>query len=122
MFDASLNTFPIENLTTGTYYLKIEAINRDNEIIHTKKRHFYKINKDLKNEIIFDDTFTSLLNNKDTLKQYIEYLHPLQSPTEYIRAKNLDYENIEILKNYFYSFGMIEIHSTQNRVGKIIFI
>ena len=33
MFDASLNTFPIENLSTGTYYLKIEAINRNNEVI-----------------------------------------------------------------------------------------
>ena len=104
VFDASLITFSIKDLISGTYVLKIEAINRNNEVVHTQKRQFYKINKDLKNEIIFDDTFTSLLNNKDTLKQYIEYLHPLQSPTEYIRAKNLDYENIEILKNYFYSF------------------
>ena len=104
MFDASLNTFPIENLTSGTYYLKIEAINRNNEVIHTQKRQFYKINKDLKDEFVFEDTFISLLNNKDTLKQYIEYLHPLQSSTENIQAKNLDYKNVEMLQKYFYRF------------------
>ena len=44
MFDAS-NTFPIDNLTSGTYYLKIEAINRDNEVIHTQKDSFIKLIK-----------------------------------------------------------------------------
>ena len=104
MFDASLNTFPIDNLTSGTYYLKIEAINRDNEVIHTQKRQFYKINKDLKDEFVFEDTFISSVDNKDTLKQYIEYLHPLQSSIENIQAKNLDYENVEMLQKYFYRF------------------
>ncbi len=103
-FDASLNTFPIENLTSGTYYLKIDAINKDNEVIHTQKRQFYKINKKLKDEFVFEDTFISSVDNKDTLKQYIKYLHPLQSSLENIQAKNLDYENIEMLQKYFYRF------------------
>ena len=59
MFDAFINTFPIQNLTSGTYYLKIEAINKNNEVIHTQKRQFYKINKDLKDEFVFEDTFIS---------------------------------------------------------------
>ena len=45
IFNASLNTFPIENLTTGTYYLKNEAINRDNEVIHTQNDSFIKLIK-----------------------------------------------------------------------------
>ena len=63
MFDASLNTFPIENLSSGTYYLKIEAINRDNEVIETNLRKFYKINKNLKYEFVFEDSFISMINN-----------------------------------------------------------
>ena len=104
MFDASLNTFPIENLSTGTYYLKIEAINRNNEVIETNLRKFYKINKNLKNEFVFEDSFISMIDNKDTLKKYIEYLHPIQTSIENIQGKNLDYNNVEILQKYFYRF------------------
>ena len=103
-FNAFINTFPIQNLASGTYYLKIEALNKNNEVIHTQKRQFYKINKDLIDEFVFQDTFISKINNKDTLKQYIEYLHPLQSFKENIQAKNLDFENEEMLQKYFYRF------------------
>ena len=104
MFDASLNTFPIENLSSGTYYLKIEAINRDNEVIETNLRKFYKINKNLKYEFVFEDSFISMINNKDTLKKYIEYLHPIQTSIENIQGKNLNYDNVEMLQKYFYRF------------------
>tara|TARA_B100000963_G_scaffold95352_1_gene82129 strand:+ start:154 stop:1554 length:1401 start_codon:yes stop_codon:yes gene_type:complete len=104
MFDASLITFSIENLPSGTYYLNIDAINRNNEAIHSQKRKFYKINKDIKNEFVFDNTFISSIDNKDTLKQFIQFLHPLQSSVENIQAKNLDYDNVEMLQKYFYRF------------------
>ena len=38
-----------------------------------KKSLFYKINKNLKEEFNINDTFISTINNKDTLKQYIEF-------------------------------------------------
>ena len=103
-FYPSLNNFSIESLPTGTYIIKIEAINKKNEVIHTQKSLFYKINKNLKEEFNINNTFISTINNKDTLKQYIEYLHPLQTSLESNQAKNLDYKNVEMLQNYFYEF------------------
>jgi GWxTD domain-containing protein len=103
-FYASLNSFSIEELPTGTYSLKIEAKNRNNEIIHSQERLFYKLNKDITEEISIEETFITAINDKDTLKQFIEYLKPLQSSLENIQAKNLDYENVTMLQNYFYRF------------------
>lgn len=103
-FFPSLNSFSIEELPTGTYSLKIEAKNRNNEIIHSQERLFYKLNKDITEEISIEETFITAINDKDTLKQFIEYLKPLQSSLENIQAKNLDYENVTMLQNYFYRF------------------
>lgn len=103
-FYPSLNSFSIEELPTGTYSLKIEAINRANEVIHSQEREFYKLNKDFKEEVSINETFVTAINNKDTLAQYIKYLHPLQSSLENIQARNLDYENLEMLQKYFYTF------------------
>ena len=103
-FYPSLNSFSIEELPTGTYSLKIEAKNRNNEIIHSQERLFYKLNKDTTEEISIEETFITAINDKDTLKQFIEYLKPLQSSLENIQAKNLDYENVTMLQNYFYRF------------------
>jgi|TARA_B100001059_G_C17834575_1_gene587047 GWxTD domain-containing protein len=103
-FYPSLNSFSIEELPTGTYSLKIEAKNRNNEIIHSQERLFYKLNKDITEEISIEETFITAINDKDTLKQFIEYLKPLQSSLENIQAKNLDYENVTMLQNYFYRF------------------
>jgi GWxTD domain-containing protein len=103
-FYPSLNSFSIEELPTGTYFLKIEAKNRNNEIIHSQERLFYKLNKDITEEISIEETFITAINDKDTLKQFIEYLKPLQSSLENIQAKNLDYENVTMLQNYFYRF------------------
>ena len=103
-FYPSLNSFSIEELPTGTYSLKIEAKNRNNEIIHSQERLFYKLNKYTTEEISIEETFITAINDKDTLKQFIEYLKPLQSSLENIQAKNLDYENVTMLQNYFYRF------------------
>jgi GWxTD domain-containing protein len=103
-FYPSLNSFSIGELPTGTYSLKIEAINRANEVIQSQERQFYKLNKDLKEDVSFEETFITAINNKDTMSQYIKYLHPLQSSLENIQAKNLDYEDVEMLQKYFYDF------------------
>ena len=103
-FYSSLNSFSIGNLATGTYLLKLEAKNKNNEIIHSKERQFYKLNKDIKYEELEVEPFVAAIDNKDSLKQYIDYLYPIRSSLEGIQAKNLDYNNVKMLQKYFNGF------------------
>ena len=103
-FYTSLNTFSIENLPSGTYFLKLEARDKNNVLLHKKFRKFYNLNKDIPFDNQLSEFFLDKSKNKDTLKKYIEYLYPIQSPSESIQAKNLDYDNLEMLQKYFYNF------------------
>ena len=66
----------------------------------------YKINEDLKiDDLDINNTFTSKIENLDTLKRYIQYLYPIQSKTESIYADNqLNYNNLTMMQKYFYKF------------------
>lgn len=101
-----LGSFSLEDLPTGTYFLETSAINKDNKIIHSKKKVFYKMNKDVIDTVDeIENTFVSRITNKDSLKLFINYLYPIQSTTESIFADNqIDYDNLEMLQKYFYSF------------------
>ena len=100
---SSLNSFSIEDLPSGTYILRVEARNTDNELIHFKEREFYKLNKNIKIEQLdTEKTFVNAINNKDSLALYIKYTYPIQTPSESSFADNvLDYENLEMMQKIF---------------------
>lgn len=103
---SSLNSFSIEDLPSGTYILRTEARNKKNELIHSKEREFFKLNKNIKiEEVDVNRTFVNSINNIDSLALYIQYTYPIQSPSESSFADNvLDYENLEMMQKFFYAF------------------
>jgi len=101
-----LGSFSLTDVPTGTYFLETNAINKDNEIIHSEKTIFYKMNKNIVDDVEeIDGTFVSKITNKDSLKLFINYLYPIQTTSESIFADNqINYDDIDMLQKYFYSF------------------
>ena len=73
----------VENLASGNYNLVLEARNQKNEIVASKKLFFQRINPKAQvtlseiqsTEIV--NTFAEKINNRDTLKEYINSTYPM---------------------------------------------
>ena len=100
-----LGSFSLNNIPTGTYFLVVNAINKDKEVVFSTKKLFFKINNDVPPNVQVQNTFASTITNKDTLKLYINYLYPIQSVSESIYADNqLQYDSLEMMQSFFYEF------------------
>ncbi len=101
-----LASFSLNDIPTGTYYLEVTAIDKNNNTLHSKNQVFYKVNKDIIDTVTaVEGTFVSRITNKDSLKLFINYLYPIQTTKESIFADNqLNYDDLIMLQNYFYNF------------------
>ncbi|MBL6657175.1 MAG: GWxTD domain-containing protein [Flavobacteriales bacterium] len=101
-----LASFSLNDIPTGTYYLEVTAIDKNNNTLHSKNQVFYKVNKDIIDTVTaVEGTFVSRITNKDSLKLFINYLYPIQTTKESIFADNqLNYDDLKMLQNYFYNF------------------
>lgn len=101
-----LSSFPIKDIPSSTYSLVVEVIDENNQVIEKKERVIFKQGYDLDTEIVnVENTFASRINNLDTLKKYIQYLYPIESPKESLYSINqLKYDSLEFMQKYFYQF------------------
>tara|TARA_B100000902_G_scaffold251310_1_gene237807 strand:+ start:309 stop:1709 length:1401 start_codon:yes stop_codon:yes gene_type:complete len=108
--ESKILEFDISSLETGNYNLVCVLRNVNNKLITVKKVFFQRSNNvNLKNHSNIQqnnfDNFTRNINNKDSLKLYIDVLYPISSSDENSFARNqLEYDNIELMQNYLYDF------------------
>ena len=107
-----LAELPISDVTSGNYYLEIEARDKTNQLLGSKKIVFQRskpferpMSIDDLSLIKIDNTFVSYMTNNDTLKDYIASLYPISAQFESNVEENvLKTNNLESMQQFFYYF------------------
>ncbi len=112
LIESNLLKFNISHLPTGNYNLVCEIRSAENERLFIKKLFFQRSNhftaiknhEDL-NTIDLKGTFVTDMTNKDSLRQFIDYLYPICTSQENVFAQNqLMYDDLELMKKFFFNF------------------
>lgn len=108
-----LNNFNIEKLPTGNYYLNIDVIDKENNILTSRKAFFQRSNSNLQfdvNELAtmqIGQNFTDLIPTEDSLRMALRSLEPISSSMENDFIKHqLKNADMDLLKKYFYHFWL----------------
>tara|TARA_R110002096_G_scaffold37102_4_gene103246 strand:- start:26962 stop:28413 length:1452 start_codon:yes stop_codon:yes gene_type:complete len=102
-----LFSFNIDQLPSGKYDLLINAKNRENELIKSKRVNFFRLNPNLTNyaNVHSEQTFVDSLNDINLLREYIKSLYPISSHAEIQFAENqLAYADLNFMQQYFLNF------------------
>ncbi len=100
-----LKSLPVNNLPSGSYLVRTEARDQNNEQIAVKERLFFKASSVPSiAEINTEETFVSKIN-MDTMRLFIQYLYPIESPRESIYSANqLNMDSLVLMQRYLYKF------------------
>jgi GWxTD domain-containing protein len=107
-----LGGFNIESLPSGSYDLKLEAVDKNNVVRASREfpfiRHNIRAGVTVNNigSVNIANTFVNKITNKDTLVDYIQSLYPISSLPErdFSNSKELKNMDMTLLKQYFYNF------------------
>jgi len=102
-----LKSFPIDKLPSGNYNLVIEARNKKNEILISKKVFFQRSNPKASPLLMTDDFQTSFVSkfSKSQLIEFIKSIEPIATNVEADFAHNqIVSDNDELMRQYFYNF------------------
>lgn len=110
---AILGELNIEKLSSGNYYLVVEALDRENRLIQRTK-FFFRRNKgflakndlnDLLKKFDISNTFTGKLSDKDSMMYYVGSLRPIANTDE---RSFIDYRlkksTLDEMQNFFLEF------------------
>lgn len=105
---SELGLLDISEVPTGRYNLRLEARDRELELISFREFPIYRENKDIvhvKTDQEINLTFVGTIDSKDTLLQYMYSLRPVASEQE---RSIIDHQSKRFTliqcKNFFYSF------------------
>lgn len=105
-----LNYFNITELPTGNYNLVIEARNRDNDLLVSKKVFFQRNNPQYQPILTAENiekTFVENYSNRDTLWENICSLEPISTGMEISFARNqLKNGDLKTMKQFFLNFWL----------------
>lgn len=104
-----LESINIENLPSGNYTITYSLLDENQNILNSKEVDIIRLNQNISPEIInkyqVEYTFVKHITNKDTLKKYLNYLYPIQTPIEELFIKNqIQYDDIKLMQKFFYGF------------------
>lgn len=109
-----MGEFPLTKVMSGNYTLNFEIRNKSNEIVARKAVFFQRSFRIIVKEIeptddftLFDvnNTFVSLITDKDTLKDYIACLYPISGKSDRQIADNqIAIANVKSMQQYFYYY------------------
>lgn len=107
-----MKQFDISELPSGNYSLIFELVNKDNELVTTKKRFFQRAGTVQRKETDYtaslnDKAFVLKLNNIDTLHEYIRSLHPIAGDGEVSLINRFsEHKDLELMQRFFYNFWL----------------
>ena len=106
-----LNTIDISELPSGNYYLVVEMRDRDNKLLASNSAFIQRYNPGCEVEmdnlaaIDVNNTFTSEINNLDTIREYLRCLFPRCSEAEYNYIENLvKTDDLKTMQQFLYTF------------------
>lgn len=102
-----LKSFPIDKLPSGNYNLVIEARNKNNDLLISKKVFFQRSNPSASPLLMTDDFQTSFVSKltKSQLIEFIKSTEPISTNVEVDFAQNqLDSDDDELMRQYFFNF------------------
>lgn len=105
-----IQEFDLKDLPSDYYTLRINAINRNNEVISSTSTNFFRSNPKFNNysAVDFRNSFVDSITNKEELAEYIKSLYPISSGDELQFAQNqLEYADLEFMQKYFYNFWKV---------------
>lgn len=105
-----LAEIPIENLPSGNYNLVLEARNKNNEVLASKKYFLQRSNKnvDMTDSGITTDIIQQSFvmgYKKEQLKEYILSMQPILSQQEFNYSNNvISSDDEDLMRQYFYNY------------------
>ncbi len=102
-----LKSFSIEELPSGNYNLVIEARNKTNEVLATKKIFFQRSNPKATPILLSDNYINTFVDNMNAaeIAEYIKSVEPISNNIEINFANNqLKGKDETLMKQYFYNF------------------
>lgn len=106
-----LTEFDIEKLPSGNYNLTIEVVNKDNNVLKSKKIFFQRSNRIKQKDttdfssVDISNTFVASITNKDTIKGYIKCLRPISNEAEKRFTSNIfRTDSLPYMQQFFYNF------------------
>lgn len=102
-----MGKFLLEKLSTGNYYIRIDVLNKENELILSKKLAFHKENPVFIPADSYANSFVDRYTSADSLSTHIQYLEPIADRLEWEFAKNqLSVKDFDLMKKYFLNFWL----------------
>lgn len=102
-----MGKFLIDKLSRGNYYLRIDVLNRTNQLILTKRIAFHKENEIFVSADAYTSSFVDRYISADSLAEHIKYLQPVADQMEWEFAQNqLSNKDLAVMKKYFLNFWM----------------
>ncbi len=101
-----IGNLSIKYLPSGNYYLVIEIIDKNNQLIKSAKRYFQRKNTIVSAiSYVDDELFFGKTNNADTLKILVESLWPIANNLEkdWIINQSIN-KNVPMMKNFIVDF------------------
>lgn len=106
-----ISKFDITDLLSGNYNLVVEARNKNNELMAQKKVFFQRKNMDLNPETIdltgidVENTFSTKITSRDTLKDLLRSLRPVASGAEKNFIDNqVSLADVKLMQQFLYNF------------------
>lgn len=102
-----IQSFNLKDLPTGSYEVLVKLINRQNELISSKKVSFFRLNPELNklDDLSIQGTFVDSMKNIDLITEYIKSIRVISLEREKIWADNqLKYAELEFMQRYFLNF------------------
>lgn len=101
--------FDISDLPSGNYNLVVEARDRNNEILYSRRAFFQRSNPKIGLELAsageLTGKFVDHYVNRDSLAEHIRSLEPISDPLEVQFAQNQVLAgDLNMMRQYFYSF------------------
>jgi GWxTD domain-containing protein len=105
-------TFNLKALPTGSYFLNIEALNKEGEMLNIQKVAFRRYNPDQSMNIqnvdemtLSEGTFVEAYDSMPVLEEYIQSLYPISSVAERQWAENvIASRDLVKMQKFFYGF------------------
>lgn len=105
-------TFNLQALPTGSYFLNIEAVNKDGESLSTQKVAFKRYNPNQSLNIqnvdemtLSEGTFVDAYDSLPVLQEHIQSLYPISSVAERQWAENvIGSKDLGKMQKFFYGF------------------
>lgn len=113
-----IGKFLVGNLPGGNYNIKIDVMNKNNQLLASKSIAIHKENPPkIQRELGYAGSFVDRYKSVDSLSRHIDYLQPITDRLEWEFAENqLEAQNFDLMKKYFFNFW--EVRNTADPEGE----